>query len=261
MDNKENKARVNRILYVSMVLVLCAMAIVIAVTSSVNRARKEALETTGKNETTLSPSTTNTPNTRPTPDTTKDRRTNLDTPDTTVPPETTGSGIVKPGDGNYEDVDLPTPALPTFYVPVKGAVSKPHNEDTAVYSITMDDYRVHLGIDIACNSGDAVGAAADGTVSQVWDDPLMGKCISISHTGGGLSIYKNLDPDLPANIAVGTSVSAGETIGAIGESAIIEIADEPHLHFELSVNGIHVDPMEYFDPESKASSVSADLYE
>lgn len=260
MDNKQTKAKLNRVLYVSAMLVLCAVAIVIAITSSVNRARRESYESTLPDGTTAAPSTTDTPTTRPAPESTKDKPTGLDTPETTAPPETTGTGIIGPGDGNYED-DKPTSALPTFYVPVKGTVSQNHDDTTAVYSVTMGDYRVHLGVDIACNISDEVGAAAAGTVSQVWDDPLMGKCVSISHAGGALSVYKNLAPDLAAGIEVGKTVSAGQTIGLVGESAIIEIAEEPHLHFEMTVNGTHVDPLDYFDPASVTTSLSTNLYE
>ncbi len=261
MDNKQTKARVNRILYVSMVLLLCALAIVIAVTSSVNRARREQAETTSGNDTTLSPTTTRAPETRPRPDTTASKPTGLDAPDTTGLPDTTGPSVVTPGDGNFENTDLPTPTLPTFYAPVKGTVAKAHDKDTAVYSATMDDWRVHLGVDIACNENDKVGAAADGTVSQIWTDPLMGRCISLSHNGGALTIYKNLDPEIPESLTVGSAVKAGECIGLVGDSAIVEIADEPHLHFEMTVDGIHVDPMEYFSPSSIATSLSEDVYE
>ena len=89
----------------------------------------------------------------------------------------------------------------------------------------------------------------------------MGRCISLSHEGAGLTVYKNLDPDIPENITVGAKVSAGECIGLVGESAIIEIADEPHLHLEMTVDGIHVDPMEYFSKASIATSLSGDIYE
>jgi len=109
----------------------------------------------------------------------------------------------------------------------------------------MNDYRTHTGIDIASTVGSAVFAAADGKIKEIWEDPLMGNCMSIEHKGGMLTVYKNLSPDLPAGIVAGVSVGEGEIIAAVGESAIIESADESHLHFEVFLNGNAVDPAEY----------------
>ena len=61
----------------------------------------------------------------------------------------------------------------------------------------------------------------------------MGKTITISHEGGLKSVYKNLSNTLPDGIKAGTEVKAGTVIGAVGETARIEAADAPHLHFEL----------------------------
>ena len=260
MDNKQKNAKVNKILAISLTVLLCAAAVIAAIATTQNRAKTDGVTTTAPPVTTRAPELTRAPITTNAPETTS-TPSGLDVPDTTSPPETTGT-VVTPGDGNYDDdVDLPAPALPTFSVPVKGSVSKGHDNMTAVYSATMDDWRVHLGLDIAAAEGSDVKAAADGTVSQVWDDPLMGKCVSIAHTGAGVSIYKNLDPELPVGITVGARVSAGDVIGAVGESAIIEVADEPHLHFELTVSGEHVDPMEYLDPASVKDMLSEDVYE
>lgn len=268
MDNKQNKTKVNRILYVSLVLILCAMAIVIAITSSVNRARRGSASTASPDVTsslpalTASPGTTSAPAATRGPDTTAEMPTGL-TPHSDASSEKTndkndarGDDPVTPGDGNYNVTEPAKPTLPTFSVPVAGVVSKGHDKDAAVYSITMDDWRVHLGVDIACREGDTVKASADGTVSQIINDPLMGTCVSVSHDGGGVSVYKNLDPELPESVTVGKKVSSGQAIGKVGESALLEIAEEPHLHFELSVNGVPVDPMDYFAPESVETLLS-----
>lgn len=267
MDNKQNKTKVNRILYVSLVLILCAMAIIIAITSSVNRARRDAASTTAPDMTSSSPSFTSSPGTTSAPQITRGPDTTAEMPTGLTPSsgdssektndsdDTRGDDPVTPGDGNYNVTEPAKPTLPTFSVPVAGSISKGHDKDTAVYSITMDDWRVHLGVDIACREGDTVRAAADGTISQVWKDPLMGTCVSISHDGAGVSVYKNLAPELPESVTVGAKVKSGEAIGKVGESALLEVAEEPHLHFELSVNGVPVDPMDYFAPESVSTSL------
>ena len=46
-------------------------------------------------------------------------------------------------------------------------------------------------------------------------------------------------------VSEGEEVKTGQTIGTVGDSAIYEIVDEPHLHFEILKNNENVDPSEY----------------
>lgn len=133
-----------------------------------------------------------------------------------------------------------------------GSLAKGHDATLQVWSDTMGDYRVHLGIDIATVENAPVFAAAAGTVERIWDDALMGKCLAISHDGGEIyTIYKNLSATLPDGIEKGSAVSVGQKIGYVGDTAISELADEPHIHLEMTVGGICVNPLEYFDSRSK----------
>ena len=143
--------------------------------------------------------------------------------------------------------------LPSFILPVNGILSKKHDATVQVYSNTMKDYRVHLGVDIVTESDAPVYSAADGKVSKIWEDPMMGYCVAIKHSGDCYTIYKNLSEILPEGISEGTSVRAGQLIGSVGESAMIEVAEEPHLHFEMTVADLSVDPLEYFDEKSLES--------
>ncbi len=165
-------------------------------------------------------------------------------PNETEPPET--EDVFVPDDTDAEDV-MTEPKLPEFVAPARGEISKGHSETVLVYSLTTDDYRTHSGVDIAGNIGDIVVSAADGYVKSVYEDPMWGTCVSIVHEGDATSYYMNLAKDSTGDIAVGDKVSAGDVIGAVGESAIIELADEPHLHFELKIDGVSVDPEDYFD--------------
>ena len=140
----------------------------------------------------------------------------------------------------------PNNELPTFSLPVNGEISIDFSDTVPVFSETLNDYRTHLGVDISANLGDEVLAVASGVVTNVWDDPFMGTCVSIEHSGNAVSIYKNLDPDVADGIIIGASVEGGDLIGAVGESAMNELASEPHLHYELKVNGTHVDPKKFF---------------
>jgi murein DD-endopeptidase MepM/ murein hydrolase activator NlpD len=141
---------------------------------------------------------------------------------------------------------------------VSGTVSQKHVIDDLIYSPSMNDWRTHPGMDIATSLGASVTASADGTVKEIWEDAMMGTCLSIEHEGGVLTVYKNLAPALAEGIAVGKAVKSGDTIGAVGESALSELADEPHLHFEMQVNGDVVNPLDYLSEESKSASLTFD---
>lgn len=137
--------------------------------------------------------------------------------------------------------------IPTFVPPVGGAVIVSFSDVTPVFSVTMNDYRTHPAVDVEAESGSAVMAAADGVIGAVWDDPMMGKCLTVVHSGGAVSTYKGVYETLPEGINEGAWVSSGQVIAAVGDSALAEIAEESHVHYELSVDGVPVDPAKYID--------------
>lgn len=138
----------------------------------------------------------------------------------------------------------------TFDLPVNGTVTKEFEIDTPVFSVTMNDYRAHTGVDIVCEEGSAVSAAASGVIKEVVNDPMMGTTVTIEHADGICSSYMNLNETLPEDITAGSVVEKGQLIGAVGNSAIVEIASEPHLHFEMTVSGAYVDPLTMVDGSS-----------
>ena len=155
--------------------------------------------------------------------------------------------IEQEDDKNDKDKDA---KAPEFISPVAAiGICRKHDPNLQVYNPTTNDYRVHIGVDIFTEESAPVYAVADGTVSKMWVDPLMGYCIAISHSNGYVSIYKNLAEASPSGIDEGVCVRSGQLIGTVGESAMIEIADEPHLHFELTANDLAVDPLQYIDFE------------
>ena len=150
-----------------------------------------------------------------------------------------------------------TDILPTFYSPVKnGTVIRSHSVTVPVFSPTMNDYRTHTGVDIACSPASPVLAAADGKIGNFWYDPMMGYTLSVIHSGDAVTIYQGLAEELPEGIDAGTAVSAGQVIACSGTTALIECEDEEHLHFMLNIGGTDVDPMDYI-----ALSTMAEVYE
>ena len=171
-------------------------------------------------------------------------------PKTTTPPVTTVPNVTESDSSVLENEDKSvtvSPTPPTYTMPVAGDVTKAFSHDVLVYSETMNDYRVHNGTDIASAVGTPVKAFTDGVVESVYEDPLLGYTVTIDHGNDTKSFYRNLSETLPDGIEAGAKVEEGQVIGGVGESNLIECAEEPHLHFEVMVNGQLVDPMSYFE--------------
>lgn len=242
MWNKiKNAFRMNKAAVITGATLLVSLGVIVGVTAAANRARRAPGENegegTGTNITTTVPTLTSSPEITTTPPV-------ITTRPMTNPPTTTTANT-----SSAAQVDDEPPSL---ILPVSGALTKGHDLTLQVFSNTMQDYRVHNGIDIAATLGSPVYAAAAGTVSAIWEDVSYGTCISVAHSGDCITYYKNLNPILAEGITVGAEVKQGQLIAAVGDSAMVEIADEPHLHFEMTVGKEHVDPTEYFDSASVA---------
>ncbi len=132
------------------------------------------------------------------------------------------------------------PETVAFSMPVEGAVIKGYNEKELQYSATYGDMRIHTGIDIACEDGTSVSAAASGKVTAVEENASYGTVITIDHGNGIMTKYsaiKNL------KVKAGDKVSAGDIIGAV-TSIPSECADQSHLHLEVLKNGHPASPLE-----------------
>jgi len=147
---------------------------------------------------------------------------------------------------NYQD-DAPQPvAAPAlvWQLPAKGDITTGFSETDLVYDATMNDWRVHLGVDFSGNLGSSVFAAADGLVTTVGTDDTWGTYITVQHADGYVSKYCNLQANPP--VKKGDTVTMGQVIAGMGTTASAESADPPHLHFEVTLNGKMIDPMSLF---------------
>lgn len=66
---------------------------------------------------------------------------------------------------------------------------------------------------------------------------MMGRSVTIDHGDGIYTTYQNLAEDIAEGIEVGGTVEMGQVIGYVGDSALVEIAEEPHVHLEMKING------------------------
>ena len=99
--------------------------------------------------------------------------------------------------------------------------------------------QMHEGMDISNRVGTLVVAPSDGIVSDVGNDLVYGKIIVISHGFGMASRYCHLNKVL---VKAGQKVSRGDKIAEIGMTGR---TTGPHLHYEVRMNGIPVNPMRY----------------
>jgi len=110
-----------------------------------------------------------------------------------------------------------------------------------IYKGKKVDEQVHLGFDLAVTLHVSVPAANDGRV--VWADNLgiYGNCVVVDHGYGLQSIYGHL-----SEIAVkpGDMVKKSQSLGRSGSTGL---AGGDHLHFSMQVDGVQVNPIEWWD--------------
>ncbi len=132
----------------------------------------------------------------------------------------------------------------TYVVPMQNAtIAKDYIGTELQYNDTLKQWEIHKAIDFVAGDNLDVYAVADGTVSNVYTNYLEGTVIEISHDDGIVSIYKSLASDV--SVAVGDVVSAGQVIGQASDSMSKELNTGVHLHFEMTLNGVKVDPNDY----------------
>lgn len=127
--------------------------------------------------------------------------------------------------------------------PVSGEEISAYSMEALSYNETTRDWRVHNGVDYGAEAGTPVLAAADGTVTAVKEDDLMGCTLVLRHSGGYETTYSGL-AQMP-ELAVGETVELGEQIGEVGTSALAETALGPHVHFSVTYQDMSMNPEDF----------------
>ncbi len=163
----------------------------------------------------------------------------------TVVPKTTEQpddpAPVKQTEG--ESSQKPKPVAVVYTWPVKGEILRDFSVETLSPDPTLGDWRTHGALDIAAAKGVEVLAMAPGTVTEVYEDGLMGTTVVIDHGNGLSTTYCNLAGQ--PTVEPGDKVETGTIIGAVGDTAIAESGLASHLHLEAWLNGKPVDPVDY----------------
>ena len=136
---------------------------------------------------------------------------------------------------HLEDQSARLQATPSV-VPTKGWVTSTFGYRTSPFTGGRE---FHRGLDIAGRVGTPVYAPAAGVVRYSGERRALGKSVSIKHGYGVESIYGHLDELIAKR---GQTVARGERIGTMGSTGR---STGPHLHYQVQVNGVPVDPRNY----------------
>ena len=138
-----------------------------------------------------------------------------------------------PDGASMDDYTLPQELL----LPVAGPVTSGYGfRDNPVNG--ADDF--HAGVDIAAAEGTPVAAAQSGQVVRTGYNRLRGYYIIIRHEGSVQTLYQHLSYIF---VRGGETVTQGQTVAVVGSTGLVT---GPHLHLEIILDGVRVDPMPSF---------------
>lgn len=127
----------------------------------------------------------------------------------------------------------------SYIYPVSSDILKDYY-DTPVYDETMEDWRVHKGIDFLCEKGTSVCAVGAGRVINVSADASYGYCVEIDH-GDFVAKYCGLEQG--TTVKIDDEVKQNDVVGLTGE-IYCEAAQQAHFHFETTKDGVKTDPLD-----------------
>jgi murein DD-endopeptidase MepM/ murein hydrolase activator NlpD len=107
--------------------------------------------------------------------------------------------------------------------------------------------KMHTGVDWAAATGTPIMAAGDGVIEEAGAKGEYGNYIRIRHANGYKTAYGHMSR-IGAGVAPGVRVRQGQIIGYVGSTGL---SSGPHCHFEVLVNGVHVNPMSIQVPNDK----------
>lgn len=124
-------------------------------------------------------------------------------------------------------------------LPVGTQILKDYSNGAMVKSKTMNDWRLHNGVDFSGEVGDEVHSVCDGKVVEIATDSMWSKTVTIDHGNGMKAKYCGFDE---ISVKENDQVKKEQVIGTLGNIPI-ESADNTHLHLEITVDGKITDPL------------------
>jgi murein DD-endopeptidase MepM/ murein hydrolase activator NlpD len=137
----------------------------------------------------------------------------------------------------FEDKRSLYASTPSIW-PIRGWVTSRYGTRTSPFSGIL---KFHEGLDIAAQTGTPVVASADGVVIKAVFETGYGNMVEISHGYGIKTIYAH---NSRINVKAGQRVRRGDVIAFAGDSGS---STGPHLHYEVRLNNIPVNPAKYLN--------------
>jgi murein DD-endopeptidase MepM/ murein hydrolase activator NlpD len=122
--------------------------------------------------------------------------------------------------------------------PVRGWITSPFGNRTSPFSGIL---KFHEGLDIAAQTGTPVMAPADGVVVKAGFSTGYGNMVEISHGYGIKTLFAH---NSRLNVKAGQRIRRGDVISYVGDSGS---STGPHLHYEVRLNGLPVNPVKYMN--------------
>ena len=124
--------------------------------------------------------------------------------------------------------------------PVEGNVIMNYSMDHLTYYATLMQYKVNPAIVIGAEVGTEVKAAADGIITDIYDDPVTGLTVTMDIGDGYSLLYGQLKD---VNHKIGDRVAEGEVIGAVDEPTKFYVVEGSNLYFMVKKDDQTVNPM------------------
>ncbi len=112
---------------------------------------------------------------------------------------------------------------------------------TFIYNDGSENKSLHYGSDMYAPEGTSISSAGDGKVVMAENRILTGNTIIIEHLPGVYTLYYHMDS---LEVELGMVVEKGTVIGTVGSTGLVT---GPHLHWELRVSTIAVDPLLFIE--------------
>lgn len=125
--------------------------------------------------------------------------------------------------------------------PCSKEIIKAYSGENPVFSKTMNDWRIHSGVDFKAEQGQKIVSITNGKVSDIYEDTLLGKTIEIQHSNGITAYYSGLGDT--TMVSKDDEVEPGQEIGSINDIPS-EILDGYHLHLSMKKDGRFINPID-----------------
>jgi len=123
----------------------------------------------------------------------------------------------------------PEKPSPAFIMPVQGTIVRGFSDSELTWSTALQLWQTHPAVDVSAAVGEAVVAAAAGTVTEAYSDALYGNIITVQHEDGSVLRYCSLNT--LQLVEVGQRIVQGQTLGSVGTCAA-ETELGAHVHLE-----------------------------